>query len=356
MQKNVAHATGLSFALRTALLVAGLHAVTSVPLFAQSYTFTQIDGPNSTFTEGRGINDNGEIVGEFTATSSKGVTTTTGFLYNSRGRLTTFIPRGVTNLQAIAVNSSDQIVGMYRDASNVSHGYRYAKGKFTSLDPTGSTLTFVWGINNAGQAVGTFQDTGIPSTHGFLYTPPSFATLNGPGVTTGFTGAFGVNSLGDVAGLYATTSTGALHGFTKIGGTFATIDPPGSIETHALGINASDEVVGFYYDSSNHAHGFLYQPGIGFTVLNPPGGAGTYAVAQGINDAGQVVGQFTDSVGVGNYHVFVYSVSGATYATLDPPGATGEFTLGNGINSVGQVVGEFSDSAGATHAFLATPQ
>jgi len=102
-----------------------------------------------------------------------------------------------------------------------------------------------------------------------------------------------------------------------------------------------------------HAHGFLYQPGIGFTVLDRPG-TGTYAVAQGINDAGQVVGQFTDSAD--RYHVFVYSVGGATYATLDPPGASGEFTLGNGINSVGQVVGEFSDSAGATHAFLATPQ
>jgi probable HAF family extracellular repeat protein len=38
-----------------------------------------------------------------------------------------------------------------------------------------------------------------------------------------------------------------------------------------------------------------------------------------------------------------------------PPGASGSFTLANGINNSGQVVGEFSDAAGATHTFIATP-
>ena len=158
------------------------------PLFAQTYTFTQIDGPKSTFTEARGINDNGEAVGEFSTTTNKGVTTTTGFLYNTMGRMISFGPRGASVVQAIGVNSSEQVVGMYLDAaSNVWHGYRYAKGKFTSLDPAGSTLTFVWGINENGQAVGSFTDAGTPSAHGFLYTSPTSAPLDVPSVTTGFT-------------------------------------------------------------------------------------------------------------------------------------------------------------------------
>jgi probable HAF family extracellular repeat protein len=91
-------------------------------------------------------------------------------------------------------------------------------------------------------------------------------------------------------------------------------------------------------------------PGGRYTVVDPPGS--TFSSAAGINDAGQVVGYFTD--GSNKYHGFVYR--SGTYATLDPPGATGSFTLANGINSSGQVVGEFSDAAGATHGFLATPQ
>jgi probable HAF family extracellular repeat protein len=345
MQNKAASFVGL----RASVLVAGLCALGSAQLFAQTtYTYAQIDGPKSTFTEGRGISDNGDVVGEFSTTSNKGVTTTTGFLYSAMGRLDTFIPRGSNTLQAIGVNTNQQVVGMYQDAANVWHGFLYKKGKFTSLDPAGSTLTFVWGINNAGQAVGTFQDTATPSNHGFLYSPPSFFTLNDPLVTpTGFTGAFGINSLGDVAGLF---SNGVIHGYTNIGGNFATLDPPGSIETHALGINSSDAVAGFYYDSSSRTHGFLYKPGIGYTVIDPPGS--TFAVATGLNDAGQVVGYFTD--GSGKYHGYVYT--SGTYATLDPPGATGAFTLANAINSSGQVAGEFRDAAGATHGFLATPQ
>lgn len=349
MQNKASSFIGLRDAIRTSVLVAGMCSFGSAPLFAQStYTFTQIDGPKSTFTEARGISDTGEVVGEFNTTSAKGVQTTTGFLYNTVGRMDTFIPRGVNTLQAVGVNSSQQVVGAYRDASNVWHGFLYKKGKFTSLDPAGSTLTFVWGINNAGEAVGSFQDAATPSNHGFLYSPPSFLTLNAPSVSsTGFTAAFGINSLGDVAGLF---SNGVTHGYTNIGGTYATIDPPGSTETHALAINTADAVAGFYVDSSSRTHGFLYTPGIGYTVIDPAGS--TFSVADGINDAGQVVGYFTD--GAGKYHGYVYT--GGSYATLDPPGATGAFTLANGINSSGQVVGEFRDAAGATHGFLATPQ
>ena len=171
MQDQAASFTSLRPAIRTAVLAAGVCGLGSAPLFAQTYTYTQIDGPKSTFTEGRGINDNGEVVGEFSTTSNKGVTTTTGFLYNTMGRMIPFSPRGVSYLQAIGVNSSEQVVGMYLDASNVWHGYRYAKGKFTSLDPVGSTGTFVWGINESGQAVGSFSDGGPQSEHGFLSAP-----------------------------------------------------------------------------------------------------------------------------------------------------------------------------------------
>src|ERR1044071_1625 len=96
MQNIPASFVGLRVAIRASVFAAGMCARGSAPLLAQTtYSYVQIDGPKSTFTEGRGINDNGEVVGEFSTTSNKGVTTTTGFLYNSAGRLVSFIPRGV---------------------------------------------------------------------------------------------------------------------------------------------------------------------------------------------------------------------------------------------------------------------
>ncbi len=334
----------------TLVFAVGVLALSPSLLVAQqTYTFTQIDAPNSTFTEGRAINDKGEIVGEFNTTSKKGTLSTTAFAYSAKGRLTTFAAKGSTLIQATGVNNSGEIVGMYQDSSNVWHGYTY--GPFRTLDPTGSTLTFVWGVNGNGDVVGSFTNPNTtPSGHGFLYTPPAIVSIDDPmtGVF-GFTTAFAVNNLGDVAGDYGDGSV--LHGFTNVGGTYTTFDPTGSTETHALGINASDQVAGFYYDASSVTHGFLCNPG-GCITIDPPGSV--FTAATGINNAGQVVGYYT-APDLFHYHGFVYDATSNTYSTIDPPGASGSFTLANGINNSGQVVGEFTDAAGATHAFIATP-
>ena len=81
-----------------------------------------------------------------------------------------------------------------------------------------------------------------------------------------------------------------------------------------------------------------------FTTLDVPGAGETGAF--GINDAGQVVGDFRDSSG----HGFINT--GGTFTTLDVPGAS--LTQAVGINDAGQVVGGFVDSSGA-HGFVASP-
>ena len=75
---------------------------------------------------------------------------------------------------------------------------------------------------------------------------------------------------------------------------------------------------GVYIDSSGTLHGFLDSGGIYTTLDDPLGAKGT--VANGINDAGQIVGYYVDSSGTP--HGFLYS--GGTYTTLDDPlGANG---------------------------------
>ena len=70
--------------------------------------------------------------------------------------------------------------------------------------------------------------------------------------------------------------------------TFTTIDPPGSTGTLALDINAHGDIVGNYVTADGKTHGFLLSKGI-FTTIDVPG-AGLLSEANGINDAGVIVG------------------------------------------------------------------
>jgi probable HAF family extracellular repeat protein len=80
-------------------------------------------------------------------------------------------------------------------------------------------------------------------------------------------------------------------------------------------------------------------PVYAFTTLDVPGASST--VARGINDAGQVVGFFSDGSGT---HGFLLDAQGFT--PIDVRGASS--TEGRGINTDGQIVGDFTDSGGST--------
>jgi probable HAF family extracellular repeat protein len=133
--------------------------------------------------------------------------------------------------------------------------------------------------------------------------------------------------------------------FLYSGGTFTNIEFPGAISTGVGGINDAGQIVGSFSDTNNIAHGFLYSGGI-YTQIDVPGGA------SGINDEGQVVGTYdvgTPTSGITQYG-FIYNIHTDTYTTLNDPLATGG-TFAIGINDKGQVVGYFNGAQG-DQAFL----
>jgi probable HAF family extracellular repeat protein len=74
--------------------------------------------------------------------------------------------------------------------------------------------------------------------------------------------------------------------------------------------------------------------------------------ALGINNSGEIVGVFRDLSSNLNYQGFLLDQNG-TFTTINVPGAT--FTQANGINDEGQIVGQFGGQDGKTYAFLAIP-
>ena len=82
------------------------------------------------------------------------------------------------------------------------------------------------------------------------------------------------------------------HGFLDVGGTFSAIDVPDAFSTTAKGINNAGQIVGFFSDNKGQ-HGFLYDGGT-FSTIDVPGASLTNA--NGINDAGHIVGDFTGSI------------------------------------------------------------
>src|SRR5262249_31616543 len=89
---------------------------------------------------------------------------------------------------------------------------------------------------------------------------------------------------------------------------------------------------------------YLLSGGI-YSTLDDPLAIGGGTTARGVNNAGQIVGSYTDGSGT---HGFLRS--GGIYTTLDHPFATNG-TLGNSINDFDTVVGTYNTLRG-THPFL----
>jgi len=140
-------------------------------------------------------------------------------------------------------------------------------------------------------------------------------------------------------------------GYIDNGGAITYLDMFGtgssSYYTAAEGINDAGQVVGVATSTyGSHNVGFLYQNGTFTTISDPDGAEGTQAY--GINNSGEIVGNYTDSSGT--THGFI-DVNGV-FTTIDDP--LGISTTLTGINDAGQVVGYYQDAGGVDHGFAAS--
>jgi len=272
--------------------------------WAVSYTFTSLDVPGALSTTAKGINNVGQIVGTYG---------------HSDGVLTWDIPYVLSGGSFVPISE------------------RFLTAPFASGSSSAND------INDAGQIVGHFgdgnyllplADTSVPnsvdllSTYGILFHTP----YSGLGQQ-----ANGINNNGQV--VVATDLVPGVHSFLYDSGTHALTNLDsllGRVLT-PLDINDSGAIL---------AGGFLFDQGM-VTAIAFPGAFST--VLSQLNNAGDIVGSFTDTGGT--THGFIFSQG--QYSEVDVPGARTTSTWG--INDLGWIVGSFTDADGQ-HGFLGMPE
>src|SRR6266849_3584791 len=121
-------------------------------------TFTTIDFPGASSTLAVGINDQGDIVGDYFLQGS-GSSNVHGYLL--RGGVFTSIsfPNADATI-AQGINKNGDIVGWYVDPKG-THGFLLRGGAFSSIDfPGADAFTQVWRINDAGEVAGRYEGQG----------------------------------------------------------------------------------------------------------------------------------------------------------------------------------------------------
>ena len=177
-----------------------------------------------------------------------------------------------------------------------------------------------------------FQNLIIPAPANTITTP---AALNDKGaIVGGLSNKFELNP--------HTT------GFLLSNGTFTHFRFPGSADTFPSDINKNGVIVGSFDFVSGHPdleRAFMVHNGV-FHQVTIPGFPNVRAIAAGVNDLGDIVGQFDrNGTGLG------FLLRNGKLTIISFPGAT-RGTFPSGINNQGVIVGNYFTSDGGIHGFM----
>ena len=297
--------------LAFSMLVAGFTAAqTSLQSSPASYTFQSIDFPDATTTEVFGINERGDVVGEYVDSSQ----VTHGFSL-IRSKFATVDFPGATLTAARAINDRGVIAGAFTppDDPNGAHGFVLFGSQYKQVDFPGSAHSGILGINEKDEVTGSYDLGDVNAGIGFFTTHRRFVSFEVPGSAPQTTGPHGINDSGMITGFFQDASDPNItHAFFKLRGTYLVVDYPGATVTGFFGINERGAAVGGCICVDGKGHGILYAKGV-FTFINYPGA--THTRPRGINDRGQIAG-FYDSAGV--THGFIATPVGSANDKLDP--------------------------------------
>jgi hypothetical protein len=297
-------------AVAVAALVAGTGTTVALaPSPAQAaprvYTFTTLDDQaDPTFNQLLGINNSNVISGYFGSGVVPGHPNK-GYVLNPPYGQADYVNENFPSsaqTQVTAINNDGDTAGFWVNARGTNNtGFIEWNGVFTSylnpLTPPGKgSVNQLLGINDSGNAVGFYNDVNGHS-HAYMVNQATgvFTRIPHQGRSTVATG---INDAGAVVGF--DTTAGMTSSFLIENGVVTRFGFPGGSDTQALGINKSDQIVGSYLDGAGVMHGFVLDHPTSTTAkwhtIDDPNGVGS-TVVNGENDAGDLVGFYTDAAG-----------------------------------------------------------
>jgi hypothetical protein len=261
----------------------------------------------------------------------------------------TFDPPGSIYTWVSGINDSGQVVGFWRDSSDVVHSFlRNVDGSFVEFDPPGAYFSEAYAINSSGGITGYWSASASSVYQGYYRDAAgNITTFEGSGAGYDGTVPCCIDNGGSITG----RSGGG--GFVRDrNGTITLFAPPDSVESFPESINQSGFISGTYYDSTSVLHGYILGPSREYTVLNvPSGGTGRGQGTNGVflNDSGEATGAYIDSSLL--MHGYLRSTTGV-YTTFDAPGSKLAVTLPDAINDAGEIVGIEQEISGLQVGFI----
>jgi hypothetical protein len=204
-----------------------------------------VDVPDATFTRVLGVNAQGDVCGGTLLKGSR--VAFVGSRQAAFTDLTTFAYPSSVFTQCRGINAVGQLVGVYQSEDTKSHAFVKNGPEFISIDVPGAIDTRGFGIDPQGQIVGRYTSPD-GTVHGFfLSRNGDVLTIDVPGATA--TEASGITPQGDITGVYR-TADGRFHGYTLSADGFQTLDVPGAVNTGSAAggvwMTASGELAGYY--------------------------------------------------------------------------------------------------------------
>jgi probable HAF family extracellular repeat protein len=157
-----------------------------------SYQFTNIGQSFSGDSFARGINNLGQVVGNYQDSNRKD----RAFLWDSKTGVQDLGP-GI----AKSINDRGEVI-----IKNGSTAYHWYKGAMTEIGSVGSGGD-VYKINNQGQVVGSYYEGGNSIMKGFVWKDGIITSIGSLGGPTGSSNAIGINDYGTVVGWSSSTDT-----------------------------------------------------------------------------------------------------------------------------------------------------
>ena len=217
--------------------------------------YSPISNPlgDSTFAEG--INNAGAIVGFSRSILS---VVDSGFVLVGGNYTPIIDPYGRDGTDAIGINNLGEVVGQYNSSADRTgespNGFLFSDGVYTDIDVPSATGTSARGINDLGQIVGVFG----PRSEGFLLSGGVYSVISAP-YANAIIDSISINDAGLIVGTYIVG--GGAHTFVYENGVFTTLDPFGSSQNVANDVNNLGQIVGSY-NTDTSAEGFLATPNL----------------------------------------------------------------------------------------------